>query len=106
MILFIVIALVASAIVMLPFTGAFLKTIANPGEAKPMLDIASNPVYIILSAAGNALILPFIPIFGFLLYFNQRAREEGPKPPTYGDENYKVKVEDLYAKPDREEGKE
>jgi hypothetical protein len=106
MILFIVIALVISAIVMLPFTGAFLKTIANPAEAKPVLDVVSNPLYIILSAAGNALILPFLPIFGFLLYFNQKAREEVIKEPTYGDENYKVKVEDLYAKPTRDdEGK-
>jgi hypothetical protein len=106
MILFVVIALVTSSIVMLPFTGAFLKTISNPAEAKPILDIASNPVYIILSAAGNALILPFIPIFGFILYFNQRAGEDVPKDPAYGDENYKVKVEDLYAKPDRDDEKE
>jgi hypothetical protein len=106
MILFIVMGLIISAIVMLPFTATFLKTIFNPGEVKPMLDIASNPIYIFLSAAGNALILPFLPIFGFILYFNGRAREEVIKAPSYGDENYRVSVEDLYAKPARKEDEE
>jgi hypothetical protein len=106
LILFIVFTLVISAIVMVPFTGTFLKTIADSAEVKPMLDITSNPLYIILSAAGNAIILPFLPIFGFLLYFNQRAREELVKEPSYGDENYKIKVEDLYAKPARDEDRE
>jgi hypothetical protein len=106
LILFIVIALIISTLVMLPFTGTFLKTVFNPGEAKPILDIASNPLYIFLSAAGNALVFPFIPIIGFLLYFNGRAREEVTKPPSYGDENYRVSVDDLYAKPTRKEDEE
>ena len=106
MILFIVMGLIISAIVMLPFTATFLKTIFNPGEVKPMLDIASNPIYIFLSAGGNALILPFLPIFGFILYFNGRAREEVIKAPSYGDENYRVSVEDLYAKPTHKEDEE
>jgi hypothetical protein len=103
LVLFIVFTLVISAISMLPFTGTFLKTIAHQADAKTVLDIASNPFYIILSAAGNAIILPFLPIFGFLLYFSHRAGEETGSGPSYGDENYKVKVEDLYAKPIRDE---
>jgi hypothetical protein len=99
LILFIVIAMVFSAIVMLPFTGSILKTVINPGEVKPILDLATNPIYIFLTAAVNAIILPFFPIFGFLLYFNGRAGEEPVIPPSYGDKDYKVKVEDLYAKP-------
>jgi hypothetical protein len=105
-ILFLVITLVISSLIMIPFAGSFLKTIFNPENVGPMINIASNPLYIFLSAVGNALILPLIPIFGFLLYFNGRAREEAIKVPSYGDEDYKVRVEDLYAKPSREENKE
>jgi hypothetical protein len=105
-ILFLVINLVITSLIMLPFAGTFLKTLFNPGEAGSALNVVYNPIYIFLSAAGNALILPLIPIFGFLLYFNGRAREEVVKTPSYGDEDYKVRVEDLYAKPVHEEKKE
>jgi hypothetical protein len=109
MILFIVVSLILSSLVMLPFAGSFLMTLVNPSEVEPILNITSNPFYIFLSAAGNAITLPFIPIFGFLLYFNGRARDEVIKELSYGDDNYKVKVEDLYAKPinrDNEKDKE
>lgn len=99
LILLIVISLVLSSIIMIPFTGSFLKTIFNPVDAGKIPDVTTNPVYIILSSGVNALTLPLIPIFGFIIYFNGRAREVVAQAPLYGDDNYKVKVEDLYAKP-------
>jgi MFS family permease len=106
LILFIVVSLVLSSIIMIPFAGDFLKTIFNPQDAGKLQELTTNPVYIILSSAVNALTLPLIPIFGFIIYFNGRAREEVVHAPLYGDENYKVSVEDLYAKPIQEEKKE
>jgi len=37
----------------------------------------------------TALTLPLLPIFGFILYFNGKAREAVIQVPSYGDENYK-----------------
>jgi hypothetical protein len=99
LILIIVFSLILSGIIMIPFSGGLLKSIFNPEAASKILDITSNPIFIILSSAVNALTFPIIPIFGFILYFNSRAREVEVKTPSYGDENYKVRVEDLYAKP-------
>ena len=103
LILLIIISLVLSSVIMLPFTGSFIKTVFNPQDAGKIIDFTSSPVYIILSSAANALTLPLLPIFGFLIYFNSRASEEVVQTPSFGDENYKVKVEDLYAKPIQEE---
>lgn len=103
LIFLIIISVILSSIIMIPFTGSFLKTILNPGDAGKIVDIASNPVFIILSSVANAVTLPLIPIFGFILYFNARAGEEVVQHPVYGDNNYKVRVEDLYAKPLKDE---
>jgi hypothetical protein len=103
LILFIIVSLLLSNIILIPFTGSFLKTIFNPENEGNMVDLTTNPVFIILSSAVNALTLPLIPIFGFILYFNGRAREVVVQAPSYGDNNYKVRVEDLYAKPLPEE---
>jgi len=87
--------------VLLPFTGSFMKTFTNPEEATALIDLTTNPLFIILSAVINALTFPLMPLFACILYFNARAREEQPaettKPVDYDDQ--KVKVEDLYAKP-------
>jgi hypothetical protein len=99
-IIVLVLSVIFSGIILLPFTGNFIKTIMNPDDAAKMVDIASNPFFIILSALVNALTLPFMPIFACILYFNGKADEEQvqviPVPDT---ENSKVTVEDLYAKP-------
>jgi hypothetical protein len=106
LILLIIISVVLSSVIMIPFTGSFLKTIINPEDAGKIVDIATNPVFIFLSSVANALTLPLIPIFGFILYFNGRAGEEVGQPPVYGDDNYKVRVEDLYARPLNDENSE
>ena len=103
LILLIVVSLVLSSIIMIPFTGSFVKSILNSDAAGQALDFTKSPVYIVLSSAVNALTFPLIPIFGFIIYFNGRAREVTGQEPVYGDDNYKVRVEDLYAKPINEE---
>jgi hypothetical protein len=99
-IILLVVTVIFSGLILIPFTGSFLKTITNPEAATKAMNIASNPLFIILSAAVSALTLPLMPIFGALLYFNGKAGEEQdknriPKEP----ENDRVRVEDLYAKP-------
>lgn len=96
----VVISVIFSAIILLPFSGSFLRTLTNPENATNMLNYAENPVYIFLSAMVNALTFPLLPIFACILYFNGKAGEEEiqliiPEKP----EDEKVKVEDLYAKP-------
>jgi hypothetical protein len=103
LVLYIIVSLIFSTIIMVPFTGDFLKTILNSGADSNITDLAANPVFIILSSAANALTMPLIPILGFILYFNGKAGEDVVQSPLYGDDNYKVRVEDLYSKPVYEE---
>lgn len=90
----IVVAMVLGALVMLPFTGTFLKSITNPEEAGAMLEMTRNPVYIGLSALTGSLVTPVMPILAFLLYFRNRAEEVVIEVTTDTDDA--VKVEDLY----------
>ena len=96
----VVISVIFSAIILLPFSGSFLRTLTNPENVTNMVNYTENPVYIFLSAMVNALTFPLLPIFACILYFNCKAGEEEiqliiPEKP----EDEKVKVEDLYAKP-------
>jgi len=99
-IIMLVISVIFSGIILVPFTGSFVKTIANPENAAKLIDVTSNPLYIILSAIVSALILPLMPIFACILYFNAKAGEEQTQAVIpLNPENERVKVEDLYAKP-------
>jgi hypothetical protein len=100
LIILIVISVILSAIILLPFTGDFIKTIMNPQDGTKMLDDTASPLFIILSALVSALTLPLMPIFGAILYFNGRANEEQNQTimPQNPEDN-RVRVEDLYAKP-------
>ena len=99
-IIMLVISVIFSGIILVPFTGSFVKTIANPENAAKLIDVTSNPLYIILSAIVSALILHLMPIFACILYFNARAGEEQTQSVTpYNPEDERVRVEDLYAKP-------
>jgi hypothetical protein len=99
-IIMLVISVVFSGIILLPFTGSFIKTIVNPEDASKLVDVTSKPLFIILSAIVSAFTLPVMPIFACILYFNGKAGEEQIQPITTIDpENNKVRVEDLYAKP-------
>jgi hypothetical protein len=99
-ILYIILSVVLSGVVLIPFTGSFIKTFANPQDTSGIINLTTNPVFLLLSSVVNALTLPLIPIFGYILYFNGKAREDELNVPFTGHstEN-RVKVEDLYAKP-------
>ncbi len=99
-ILLIVLSLISSGIILLPFTGNFIKSIVNPGETSEIINMTKNPLFIILSALAGAITFPLIPLFSCILYFNGRAREESVLEVTKADnENTRLRVEDLYAKP-------
>ena len=98
-IILVVISFITSAIVLIPFSGSFLKVFTNPEEVTNLLTFTSNPIYIILSALVSALYFPMMPILGVILYFNGKAREEEVPAPVTINEPDRVKVEDLYAKP-------
>jgi len=99
-ILMLVISVIFSGLILLPFSGSFLKNILNPDDAGKMVDVASNPVFIILSAIVSAFTLPLMPIFACILYFNGKAGEQQVQPVIQPEpENNRVRVEDLYAKP-------
>ncbi|MBM3420820.1 MAG: hypothetical protein FJY11_06775 [Bacteroidetes bacterium] len=73
-----IISMVISGLSLIPFAGSFLKTMANPEEAGHLLEMVRSPVYLIFSAALNALLMPVFPIFSYILYFNAKAREDEP----------------------------
>lgn len=97
MIMLIVLSVIFSAILMLPFAGDFLKLIKDP-ESAVGSDYTNNPLYIILSALLNALTFPLMPMFSSLLYLNAKAGEdeilkEQQKPV---ETEPKITVRDLY----------
>jgi hypothetical protein len=92
----IVIAIVIGGLVMLPFSGTFIKALADPGDATAMLEMAKNPLYIGLSAVATSLITPVFPILAFIMYFSNN--EENPAVMTASEDENKVKVEDLYPR--------
>jgi len=111
-IILIVVSLILSGIVLLPFAGSFFRTLLNPEEATKMLDMATNPVFIAVSSLAGAITMPLMPIFALILYFNGRARELTSVSENEGESGFKndngssakpddgrVRVEDLYAKP-------
>jgi hypothetical protein len=99
-IIMLVISVILSGIILLPFTGSFIKTIVNPDDTAKLADVTTKPLFIILSAIVNALTLPIMPIFACILYFNGKATEEQNQATVVlSPEENRVKVEDLYAKP-------
>ena len=75
-VILIIATMILNTLIMLPFTGSFMKSLTNPEEAMSTMDFMKNPVYITLSALVSALYFPLIPILGTILYFNGKAREE------------------------------
>lgn len=90
----IVVVLLLSALVMLPFTGSFIRSIADPDQAATMLEIPRNPVYIGLNSLTSALVTPLMPILAFILYFRNRGEEVTIEATAENDTA--VRVEDLY----------
>ena len=99
-IIYIIISLILSGIVLLPFAGSFIKTFANPQDTSNIVNLPTDPLFLLLSSAVNALTLPLFPIFAFIMYFNGRAREENVMMAADSKVTEpKITVEDLYAKP-------
>jgi hypothetical protein len=99
-IIMLVISVILSGLILLPFTGNFIKTIVNPDDASKLVDVTSKPLFIILSAIVSAITLPVMPIFACILYFHGKAGEEQVQPvQNLTPEDIRVRVEDLYAKP-------
>jgi hypothetical protein len=96
-IILIVINVVLSAIVMIPFSGNMLKTIFNPEAVKP--DFMTSPAFIILSAVVSAVTLPLVPVFACILYFNAKAGEDDIQIQAEQPREYIPRVEDLYSRP-------
>jgi hypothetical protein len=100
LLLVIVGTIILSSLVLLPFSGGFLKILRNPENAIDALSFMSNPWYIGLSALASSLFTPVLMIFSAIIYFNSRAREdESNRAEEITAEPDKVKIEDLYAKP-------
>jgi hypothetical protein len=101
LIIMIVISVIFSAIIMIPFSGSFLKTFTNPEAAAEVVNYTSNPIFIGLSALVSALTMPLMPILACILYFHGRATEDIQDQirEESKTDNDRVKVEDLYAKP-------
>jgi hypothetical protein len=100
MMLFIMIAFIISGLMLAPFAGNFLSSIFNPEEAANFAEISKMPLYIVLSIIANAITMPLLPIFSTILYLNSIAKEQGEvQSYNTANEEKKVTVEDLYAKP-------
>ncbi|MBN2861810.1 MAG: glycerophosphoryl diester phosphodiesterase membrane domain-containing protein [Bacteroidales bacterium] len=93
-----VIAIIMSGLILLPFTGNFFKVLSDPAEASGAIDFMSNPFYMILSALVNALYFPILPVFATALYFNGRAREEETGDIASSKKENNISVEDLYSR--------
>jgi hypothetical protein len=97
----VVISMVAGALVMLPFTGSLIRSLTSPEEAATILEMAKNPLYIILNSLISSLVTPVFAILAFILYF--RNREIVSPAVIEPGEGNTLKVEDLYpGMPDNE----
>jgi hypothetical protein len=104
LIILIVASVILSGVILIPFTGSFLRTIVETQDTESVSNLIQNPAFFALSSVANALIFPLMPIFACILYFNGRAREDSPVEAEVTSDD-KVKVEDLYAKPIDEDDK-
>ena len=92
--LFLLISFIISGLILAPFAGNFLSSIFSSDGAANFTEITQKPMYIILSVIASAITMPLMPLFSTILYLNCRAKEEPDE-----NEEKKITVEDLYAKP-------
>ncbi len=76
-VLFFVVSMVISILTMIPFAGNFLEMIKDPVTSLEAGggNILNNPLQFLLTSAGNALLMPFMPIFSTLIYLNLKYGE-------------------------------
>jgi hypothetical protein len=94
LLIIVIASMLLSALVMLPFTGTFMRSFADPEQAASLLEMHRNPLFIGLNALTTALVTPLMPILAFLLYFRNRSEEAVAEITT--DNDGTVRVEDLY----------
>ena len=99
MLIIMVVSMLLSGLVRIPFSGSFFKILTHPEEASSMMNYTTNPMFIILSAATGAIVTPVMPILSAILYFNAVAKESAVISADQNKEPDRVRVEDLYAKP-------
>ena len=98
MLILIVVSMVLSALVLLPFTGSFIKSLTNPEEASAIIELSSNPAFLIASSVVDALTRPFLILLGFTMYYAGVDAFKRPMPLKEEGENG-PSVDDLYSKP-------
>jgi hypothetical protein len=96
LIILIVLTVILTALLILPLSGEAIMS-AFSGDTSEVVDKATSPLVTVLSAAINALTLPLMPIFGCIIYFSARAREDESQ--QVPEEEYRPKIEDLYSRP-------
>ena len=94
LLIIVIASMLLSALVMLPFTGTFMRSFADPEQSASLLEMHRNPLFIGLNALTTALVTPLMPLLAFLLYFKNRGEEAVAEITT--DNDGAVRVEDLY----------
>ena len=94
-----VVSIVGSVIIMIPFTGNIFKTLSNPQDISATANFSASPLYLGLSSLMSALVTPLLPVFSAILYFNATAKQMPEIRREETGEPFRVRVEDLYAKP-------
>lgn len=95
-VLILIVSLVFSSIIMIPFSGGAIRSILNPDAANDLIEFTRNPIYIVLAAATGALTMPLQSLFALVLYFNLRSYEDDNIEFTSGSDNSgRVTIDDL-----------
>ncbi|MGQ9621657.1 MAG: hypothetical protein ACUVTX_11875, partial [Bacteroidales bacterium] len=63
--IYFVLSFILSGLVMLPFTGTFLKALISQQDIASILNVDTNPLMLVLSSISIALLLTFLPVFSF-----------------------------------------
>jgi len=90
-----IISVVIAGIIMLPFSGSFLKVFSDPSAASEATEFTKKPLFIILSSLSGALVTPVVPIMAFILYFRNAGEIRADEVSNCNEEG-RVRVEDLY----------
>jgi hypothetical protein len=77
LVLIVFFSFIVGSLTMLPFTGSLIKSFSDPDSAMKIVEIASNPAYILLNSLATALTAPILPIIGLILYFNNSETGSG-----------------------------
>lgn len=85
MVLFIIVSFVLGLLSSAPYIGSLFSVLSDPDAAQQAMEsnrgmLQNNPLVILLGALVNGAMLPFMPAFSSVVYFNLRAREDEANP--------------------------